>query len=141
MYVADAAGIYVPQLDRVEPTSPPSNFDLDQVVEDATFVRSLDPEVLCYPHYGPVGGETGGVGGPDARADALAYLDEYVEVTREWVAAIEAEWERLGDESAVIDHFVERTEMDAVWGDRKATAETRLNVRGVLQYLKGMEGD
>jgi len=141
VYAADAAGIYVPQVDQVEPTSPPSNFDLEQVVADAERIKSLDPEVLCYAHYGPAGGESGGVGGPDARADAQVYLDEYIDVIQAWVDDIEAVWRENADDTAVVEHFAERAPMEGVWGEQKASAETAMNVRGVLRYLKTREDD
>jgi glyoxylase-like metal-dependent hydrolase (beta-lactamase superfamily II) len=121
VFVADAAGIYVPQLDAIEPTSPPANFDFEQCIEDVRLIQRLDPETLCYAHFGP------------APADGL--LTEYADVLTDWVEAIAEARVELTDDEAVIEHFVERTEMDAVWGERKAEAETAMNVRGVLGYL------
>lgn len=139
VYTADAAGIYVPSEDAILPTSPPPNFDLEKVVADAKFIKQLDPDVLCFGHFGAVGGESGGVGGPDARGDPQAYLDEYIQTIQDWVADIEATWQELADEDAVVAHFEERAPMLDVWGERKATTETAMNVRGVLHYLKSTE--
>ncbi len=125
VFVADAAGIYVPQLDAIEPTSPPANFDFEQCIEDVRLIQRFDPETLCYAHFGP------------APADGL--LTEYADVLTDWVEAIAEARVELTDDEAVIEHFVERTEMDAVWGERKAEAETAMNVRGVLGYLDRRE--
>jgi hypothetical protein len=62
-------------------------------------------------------------------------MDEYADVLREWVAEVEAKYEELGDPGAVEDHFAEKAEMADVWGERKASEEARLNVRGVVTYL------
>ena len=141
VYAADAAGIYVPSEDVVLPTSPPPNFDLDQVVADAELIKDLDPDVLCYGHFGPVGGESGGVGGTDARGNVQTYLDEYIDVIEDWVADVDAKRRELADDDAVVAHFEERAPMLDVWGERKATTETAMNVRGVLHYLKSNEGE
>ncbi|WP_254536188.1 MBL fold metallo-hydrolase [Halomarina litorea] len=121
VFTADAAGIYVPSQDTVEPTTPPVNFDLDQSLADVEMLRSLDPEVLLYGHFGD--------------APAAARLTEYAETLSAWVEEIRAVRERLGDDEAVVEHFVERTEMADAWGDEQARIEAELNVRGVLVAL------
>ncbi|WP_122089238.1 MBL fold metallo-hydrolase [Halalkalicoccus subterraneus] len=118
----DAAGIWVPQLETVRQTSPPANFDLEACLADVETIRSLDPELLLFGHFGPA-----------PASDEL--LDTYKEVLTEWVEAVEEKRAELDDDEAVIDYFVENTEMVAVWGERKARAEERLNTRGVLGYL------
>jgi glyoxylase-like metal-dependent hydrolase (beta-lactamase superfamily II) len=121
VFAADAAGIYVPQLDRVEPTSPPANFDFEGCIEDVRLLQRLDPETLCYGHFGP--------------APADGKLTEYADVLTDWVEAVAEARVELDDDEAVVEHFVERTGMDAVWSDEKARTETAMNVRGVLGYL------
>jgi glyoxylase-like metal-dependent hydrolase (beta-lactamase superfamily II) len=122
----DAAGIWVPQLEAVRPTSPPANFDLEGCLEDVDTIRSLEPETVLFGHFGPV----------DASDDLLV---EYKDVLADWVDAVETKRAELEDDEAVIEHFVEETEMAEVWGERKARAEERLNVRGVLAYLDQRE--
>lgn len=117
----DAAGIWVPQIERIRQTSPPANFDLEACLEDVETIRALDAEVLLFGHFGPA-----------PASDEL--LDTYREVLSEWVGAVEDARTRHDDE-AVIEQFVENTEMAEIWGERKARAEERLNVRGVLAYL------
>jgi len=128
-YVADAAGIWVPSREVVRPTTPPPNFDFEQCLADLEMLRGLAPEVLLYAHYGP--------GGDDP--DAL--LAEYERVLTEWVADIETQREALGDDDAVVAHFVEKeADLADLYGEQKATAETTMNVRGVLRYLKHRGG-
>ncbi|MFB6094425.1 MAG: MBL fold metallo-hydrolase [Halanaeroarchaeum sp.] len=121
VFVADAAGIWIPSLERIRETSPPPNFDLEAVLADVETIRDLDPEILYYPHFGPVR-DTG-------------VLAEYERVIAEWVTAIEERRAALADEERVIEHFVERNDVESVWGTLKARAETEMNVRGVLRYL------
>lgn len=121
VYTADAAGIYVPQWDSVEPTSPPPNFDLDGCLDDIELLRSLDPETLLFAHFGPR--ETGNL------------LDRYEETLTEWVETVADARSRLPNDDAVVAELAADAETDAVWGERKARAETAMNVRGVLRYL------
>ncbi|PSP98251.1 MBL fold metallo-hydrolase [Halobacteriales archaeon QS_1_68_44] len=125
MFIADAAGIYVPTLDAVRETSPPPGFDLEQVVADARSIARMTPETLCYAHFG------------DAPADDR--LSEYVDVVTRWVEAVARKRAELADDPAVVEHFVEATDIGEVWGDAKADGEVAMNVRGVLQYLDERE--
>jgi glyoxylase-like metal-dependent hydrolase (beta-lactamase superfamily II) len=121
VFTADAAGIYVPQLDDVVESTPPAQFHLEKALADVDTLRDVDPETLLFTHFGP------------APTDGL--LDRYEEVLSEWVADVAAAREELGDDEAVVEHFQRESEMAAVWSEEKAAAEARLNTRGVLGYL------
>ncbi len=121
VFTADAAGIYIPTLDEIRPTSPPPDFDLEEVVNDARRISDLDPDTLCFPHFGPT--------------PAGTRLSTYINVITNWVDAIQTQRANAGDDEAVITHFVETTDLDAVWGQEKATGEVTMNVRGALNYL------
>ena len=125
VFVGDAAGIYVPARDAVRETSPPPGFDLEQVVADARMVSRLDPETLCYAHFG------------DAPADQR--IAEYVDVITRWVEAIAEKRRELPDDDAVVEHFVASSDVGEVWGEAKAESEVAMNVRGVLHYLDERE--
>ncbi len=122
----DAAGIWVPEPGFVRETSPPPNFDLKGCLDDVETIRSLSPEVLLFGHFGPA-----------PASDEL--LNEYKRVLTEWVEDIAEKRADLADDEAVIDHFVAETEMDEIWGSRKARAEVAMNTRGVLTYLDRRE--
>ena len=122
VFTGDAAGIYMPERDEIGPTSPPSNFDVDQCLEDVNAIRDLDPDVLCFGHFGP-------------REYDESLLEAYKRTLVEWVEAVRRKRDELGDDEAVVDHFVDHADATEVWGERKARDETRLNVRGVLGYL------
>jgi len=127
VFTADAAGIYVPAIDAVRETTPPPQFDLEGALADVETIARLDPSTLLYAHFGaqPTGDR----------------LERYEARLTDWVAAVEAARQELPDDDAVVEHFVESSDMDAVWGERKAAAETAMNVRGVLTYLDRQRGD
>jgi glyoxylase-like metal-dependent hydrolase (beta-lactamase superfamily II) len=122
VFAADAAGIWVPEARIVRQTTPPPNFDLEGALADVEMLRELDPGTLLYTHFGP-------------QFDPHSVLQEYEDVLSAWVAEVEAARDELGDDDAVIEHFVDTTEMVPYWGERKARAEEALNTTGVLVYL------
>ena len=126
LFTADAAGIWVPSVEAIRETSPPSNFDLEGCLDDVETIRDIAPSTLLYTHFGP-------------RPYSEAAMDEYADVLTEWVEAVEAKREALGDDDAVVEHFVAEQEMTDVWGAKKAEAEAAMNTRGVLQYLDQRE--
>jgi glyoxylase-like metal-dependent hydrolase (beta-lactamase superfamily II) len=124
VFTADAAGIYVPDLDIVRQTTPPSQFDLDQALADVDTISDLDPDTLCYPHFGP-------------REATDAVLSGYKRTLVEWVEAVRQKREEYDSDEEVIEAFAESVDRDLVdvWSEKKAKAEERLNTRGVLGYL------
>jgi glyoxylase-like metal-dependent hydrolase (beta-lactamase superfamily II) len=122
LFTADAAGIWIPSVERIRQTSPPANFDLETCLDDVETVQDIEPETLCFGHFGP-------------RRYEEPLMDGYARVLEEWVAAVREKRAELDDDEAVIDYFVAETGMAAVWSERKARAEERLNVRGVLAFL------
>lgn len=126
VFTADAAGAFAPATDRPRPLTPPASFDLEQALADIRTMHDLDPSALYYAHFGDA-----------ATEDRLA---TYATTLEEWVADIEAARERLGDDDAVVEEFVESTDLVEIWGDGKGRAETRMNVQGVLADLDEREG-
>ena len=129
VFTADAAGIWVPELEEIRETSPPSNFDLEQCLEDVETLQAIDPDVLLYTHFGPrVVGD-----------DATDALETYATVLREWVAEVEDKRNDLADDEAVIEYFADNAAAVDTWGERAARAEAGMNTRGVLGYLDHRE--
>ncbi|MFB6142704.1 MAG: MBL fold metallo-hydrolase [Halorientalis sp.] len=126
VFTGDAAGVYVPSRDAVVYTTPPPTFDLEQCLADVQRIRRLDPEVLCYGHFGA--------------AETDDRLREYAEVLTEWVDRVADRRAKLGDDRAIAEYFATGTAMKDVWGGHKARAEERMNVRGVLEYLDRQAG-
>ncbi|AHF98515.1 metallo-beta-lactamase [Halostagnicola larsenii XH-48] len=129
VFTGDAAGIWVPELAEIRETSPPSNFDLEQCLEDVETLQAIDPDVLLYTHFGPRA-----VGD-----DATAALETYATVLREWVDEVEDKRNELGDDEAVVEHFGDNATSVGAWGERAARAEARMNTRGALGYLDHRE--
>ncbi|MDQ2052366.1 MBL fold metallo-hydrolase [Natronolimnohabitans sp. A-GB9] len=129
VFVGDAAGIWVPEVETIRPTSPPSDFDLEQCLEDVEALKAIDPDVFLYTHFGPRA-----VGD-----DADAALEAYTATLQEWVDAVESKRAELEDDEAVMEYFADTAELADVWGERKASAEAVLNTRGVLGYLDQRE--
>ncbi len=125
VFTADAAGIWVPEREEIRETSPPSNFHLERCLEDVETLQEIDPDVLCYAHFGPryVGD------------DAERALEEYASVLEERVQDVEEKRAELEDDEALVDHFASRSDLGDAWGEHKAGAEAGMNVRGVVGYL------
>jgi len=123
VFTADAAGIYIPETDSVRTTSPPPQFDLDQCLGDASAIADLDPELLCYPHFGP-------------REYDGSLIEEMKRAYVEWVEAVRQGRADAESDDAVIEHFVETTQAAEFWNPERARADARLNARGVLRYLR-----
>jgi glyoxylase-like metal-dependent hydrolase (beta-lactamase superfamily II) len=122
LFSGDAAGIRPRGADRLVPTTPPPDFDLETCLDDAERIAERDPGTLCFGHFG----ETD---------FAPALLEEYADVLSTWVERVREKRAELGDDEAVVDHFVASAEPIEPWGARKTRAEYRLNTRGVLNYL------
>ncbi|EMA41624.1 MBL fold metallo-hydrolase [Halobiforma nitratireducens] len=127
VFTGDAAGIWLPDREEIVETSPPSDFDLQQCLDDLETIAAIDPDVLLYTHFGPryVGD------------DLETVLETYGDVLSSWVESVEEKRHELEDDDALIDHFAETigSERAGTWGKRKASAEAAMNVRGVLGAL------
>ncbi len=123
LFVADAMGIYTPE-GSVRPTSPPPQFDLFGCLDDVATVRTRDPDVICYGHFGGV------------RYDH-ALADEYADVLTSWVAEVRAARAALGDDEATAERLSASPGLGWVrsYGQRFASDSARLNTKGVLRYL------
>ncbi|WP_435365556.1 MBL fold metallo-hydrolase [Haloarchaeobius sp. DYHT-AS-18] len=92
LFSADAAGMFL--FDQLLPTTPAPDFDLQQSLDTIERLRALDPETICYGHFG-------------AREDAGAALEAYADLLPNWVAAVEAAVASTGsdDVDAVVDEL------------------------------------
>ena len=122
LFTGDAAGIYIPMQDRIQQTSPPSQFNLETCLDDVRAIDSMAPETLCFGHFGP-------------RVYDDELLSSYKRALVEWVEAVRQKRGEANSDEDVIQYFSDNAELIDVWGAEKARAEARLNVRGVLAYL------
>lgn len=65
----------------VHPSTPPPDFDLETSLETVERLRELDPDPVCYGHFG-------------ARHDADAQLSAYADLLSQWVDAVAAAADR-----------------------------------------------
>lgn len=121
VFVADAAGINTPRLDGPRYATPPSDFNLEECLEDIDMIRALEPEALYYGHFGDVELE-----------DELTAIADVLE---SWVERVERKRAQLDDDQELIEYFVERVDTIDVWDEAHARGEEQLNVQGVLEYL------
>ncbi|WP_181685045.1 MBL fold metallo-hydrolase [Halorhabdus salina] len=124
VFTGDGAGLYVPERDRAEPSSPPPDFDLEQALKDIQTIQGIAPETLLYSHFGP--------------ARRTHQLDGYARRLGDWVQTVTTARAELGDDESVIEHFAGETDATEIWGEQKGRGETAMNVRGVLTYLDRM---
>ncbi|MFD1571187.1 MBL fold metallo-hydrolase [Halorubrum laminariae] len=128
VFAADAGGIYVPEVDEIVATSPPPQFDLNQCLDDIQTIDDLDPEYICFGHFGP-------------REYEPVLAGEAKRAFVEWVEAVRAKREELGDDDTVVDHFEAASRDIDYWNPERARANASLNTRGVLAYLDYVEGE
>ncbi|WP_256402110.1 MBL fold metallo-hydrolase [Halorubrum salinum] len=128
VFAADGAGIYVPEADEIVATSPPPQFDLNQCLDDIQTIDDLDPDYLCFGHFGP-------------REYDPVLAGEAKRAYVEWVEAVRAKREELSDDDAVVEHFETASRDVDYWNPERARANAGLNTRGVLAYLDYVEDE
>ena len=77
LYVGDAAGIFIPEIGTIRPSTPPPDFDLETALTSLRHFADLAPQRLLFSHFGPVSH----VG--DALEEAAVELQDWVEGVRE----------------------------------------------------------
>ena len=123
VFTGDAAGIWIPSESRVSQTTPPPEFALAQAIADVDRIEDIGAATLLFTHFGP--------------AQATAELfSTYRTSLKNWIETVERAKAALGDDKAVIAQCVEDAAIIDEWGVEKSHAETRLNVKGALTYLK-----
>lgn len=131
LFAGDAVGMYTPEADVLIPSTPPPDFDPEESVSTAERIASLNPEIICYTHYG-------------VSRDADEMLRRFREVLREWNDLIKPVWESTQSLEKAVDvvmshyssEFKEVNEYRPSWDLR---AETELNVSGYFHYYERME--
>src|SRR5581483_6542446 len=75
LYVGDAAGIFMPEIGAIRPSTPPPDFDLDAALDSLRHFAAIGPQRLLFSHFGPV----------DHVGSAL---EEAADELRDWVDAV-----------------------------------------------------
>jgi len=98
------------------PTTPAPDFDLEASLDTLDGLRALDPDALCYGHFG-------------VREDAVDALDAYADLLPAWVDAVEHALDDPGVDGR--DALVARLRED--W----ASPTLERDVHGVVHALDG----
>lgn len=120
LFVADAAGMWLPDAELLTVTTPPPNFDLERWLDSHDAIREIDAGTFLYPHFGP------------RRAEGV--IDDHERLLTAWVHDIETKRDELDDER-LIEHFLDQSALRTALGEPAGSIPTRFSVQGVLVYL------
>lgn len=134
LYVGDAAGIYVPEVDLVRPATPPPDFDLPVALASIEGFRALQPTRLLFSHFGPV-------------SDVGTTLDRSAEELELWVEmARDVRREGLDLDHAVAavrdrtrERYAAVTSDPALREKHAALNSDEANLVGILRWLDRAE--
>ena len=128
LFLGDAGGIYLKELDAVIPTSPPP-LHLEMKLNSLEKLMKLEPKLLCYTHFG--------------HADnAVSRLQAYVEQLKLWAKMVSESTERGDDLEAIYAKIMEQDpSMKKAEEFIKKHVMLRQSVvlqsvRGFIQYFK-----
>ncbi len=127
LYVGDAAGIYVADVDQVRPATPPPDFDLDLALDSLRGFEQQAPTRLLFSHFGPA-------------TEVADVLDRSQQELRLWVELARD----CRSQGLDLDHAVtavrERTRerYAALQGDEvrwQALSSDHANLSGIMHWL------
>jgi glyoxylase-like metal-dependent hydrolase (beta-lactamase superfamily II) len=87
-FTGDAVGVYFPDFPTLIPTTPPTSFNLEQMLESLELILSASPLKFYTPHFGTVG-------------DATGFVNENMAVLGRWKSNIE----RMGQDELSVDQM------------------------------------
>lgn len=134
LYVGDAAGIFIPEIGAIKPSTPPPDFDLDTALSSLRHFADLEPQRLLFSHFGPV-------------SHVGSALDEAAEELRVWVDAVKETRTSALDLDHAVTMLRERTaerygrlytdpELDEKFELLNSTAA---NINGINRWLDQLE--
>lgn len=134
LYVGDAAGIFMPEIGKIRPSTPPPDFDLDTALTSLRHFAGLAPQRLLFSHFGPV----------DQVGSALA---EAAEELRDWVAGVKEARSNHLDLDHAVTMLRERTAerygrlyTDAELDEKfEVLNSTAANINGINRWLDKLE--
>lgn len=85
IFCGDAAGVKLPDIGILRPSSPPADFDLDQAVNSLNKFLSLKPTKMAFAHYGLID------------QDPESLLHEAIESLNAWAEVARQAWENSLD--------------------------------------------
>lgn len=133
VFVGDALGVFLPDVQVLRPATPPPEFDLEQAISSVETIRDRDPSAVLFSHFGP---------SPDvAELCGLA-----VDRMRKWAGIVEAALQRSSDLAAVTRYLREGTEdeLPEPGTENRAEIDDRyellssyeMNAMGLMRYIE-----
>jgi glyoxylase-like metal-dependent hydrolase (beta-lactamase superfamily II) len=134
LYVGDAAGIFMPEIGKIRPSTPPPDFDLDAALKSLRHFAALAPQRLLFSHFGPV-------------SHVGSALEEAAEELRDWVEGVRETRANALDLDHAVTMLRERTaerygrlytdpELDEKFEVLNSTAA---NINGINRWLDQLE--
>jgi glyoxylase-like metal-dependent hydrolase (beta-lactamase superfamily II) len=128
-FVGDTAGIRMQGFRYVRPATPPPDIDLEAWDDTLAALRTLDPQVLCLTHFGPV-------------YDVAAHLDavhtnnwRWAERMRTWIAdGVDAEQQLVLLKAAATAEMGDEATPDGIAAYQKG-ASVEMSWQGLTRYL------
>lgn len=121
-FTGDEAGMWIEN--ELRPTTPPPSFDFDRIIQSLELMKSYEPKLLLYTHFGP-------------RRNATDALDEYRDFLKKWVSSIKESWQESEDREVVKEKFAKnKSNQITIWDESTAEQKLKTDVEGVLQYLE-----
>ncbi len=134
LYVGDAAGVYVPEIDTLRPATPPPDFDLELALASIRGFADRRPNRLLFSHFGPVGNV------PDMLERAEEELRLWVEIVRETrVSELDLDHavQRVTERTA--QRYAAYLADDAIQEKFEHLSATAANVAGINRWLDKLE--
>lgn len=130
VFTGDALGIHVPALPILRPATPPPDFDLELAVASIERIRSVDPSILLFAHFGPI-------------ADIDRTCELAVSQLRSWTRTVQRAMAGTDDPDEIVGVLAREAANEVVTGaeaqldlDRLETlAGIRMNALGIMRYL------
>ena len=133
VFVGDALGVFLPDVDVLRPATPPPEFDLETAVASIERIRQRDPSSILFSHFGP-----------NPHVDAIC--DRAIDRMRAWTSVVEQALGATDELAAVAARLRAETEGDlvAVSTERRDAVLDRLevlssyemNAMGLIRYLQ-----
>jgi glyoxylase-like metal-dependent hydrolase (beta-lactamase superfamily II) len=135
LYVGDAAGVFIPEVGAIKPSTPPPDFDLDTALASLRHFAALTPQRLLFSHFGPV-------------AHVGSALEEAADELRIWVDAVRDTRADALDLDHAVTMLRERTaaRYGRLYTDPFLDAKFELlnstpaNISGINRWLDSLEG-
>jgi glyoxylase-like metal-dependent hydrolase (beta-lactamase superfamily II) len=132
IFVGDALGVFLPDVKLLRPASPPPEFDLELAISSIERIRSLDPSIILFSHFGPA---------PEvSHLTALA-----IRRLREWTDVVERAMRETDDVAQIVERLRAGTaaELNALGGGARQEIQDRyellssyeINAMGLIRYL------